>query len=54
MKRYRLLVAEKLLKEGKLTIGEIAEQIGYLNPNKFTSAFRAEYGIPPTTYRRQS
>ena len=53
MKHYRLQVAEKLLKEGKLTVGEIAEQIGYLNPNKFTSAFRAEYGIPPTTYRKK-
>ena len=53
MKRYRLQVAEKLLKEGKLTVGEIAEQIGYLNPNKFTSAFRAEYGIPPTAYRKK-
>lgn len=39
MKRYRLQMAERLLKESGLTIGEIAAQIGYLNPNKFTSAF---------------
>ncbi len=52
MKRYRLQVAERLLREGTLTIGQIAEQIGYLNQNKFTSAFCAEYGMPPTSYRK--
>ncbi len=53
MKRYRLQVAERLLREGELTVGEIASQVGYLNPNKFTSAFCAEYGVPPTLYRRK-
>lgn len=52
MKRYRLQVAERLLRESRLTVGEIAAQIGFLNPNKFTSAFRAAYGMPPTDYRR--
>ena len=51
MKVYRLQVAEKLLKESNLTIGEIASGIGYLNPNKFTTAFTREYGITPTKYR---
>ena len=41
------------LKENKLTIGEIALQIGYQNPNKFTSAFRTEYGMTPTEYRKK-
>lgn len=54
MKTYRLQVAERLLKESDLTVGEIAAKAGYLNPNKFTSAFRAEYGMPPTAYRRKS
>ena len=53
IKRYRLQVAEKLLRERKLTIAEIAAQIGYLNPNKFTSAFCAEYRMPPTEYRKK-
>lgn len=52
MKKYRLQVAERLLKESRATVGEIALQIGYQNPNKFTSAFCAEYGIPPTAYRK--
>ena len=54
MKRYRLQAAERMLRESKLTIGEIADKIGYLNPNKFTSAFCAEYGVPPTEYRKNS
>lgn len=51
-KKYRLQVAERLLKESTLTIGEIAAQIGYLNPNKFTSAFSDEYGMSPKVYRK--
>lgn len=54
IRKYRLQIAERLLREGRLTVGEIASQIGYLNPNKFTSAFRAEYGVPPTEYQAAS
>lgn len=52
-KRYRLQVAERALKESDLPISEIAAQIGYTNPNKFTSAFCAEYGVPPTEFRKK-
>lgn len=52
MKQYRLQIAERLLKESTFTIGEIATQIGYLNPNKFTSAFSDEYGMSPKSYRK--
>ena len=51
---YRLQVAEQFLRESNLTIGEIASRIGYLNPNKFTSAFTREYGITPSQYRRKT
>lgn len=54
IRKYRLQIAERLLREGRLTVGEIASQIGYLNPNKFTSAFRAEYGVPPIEYQTAS
>ena len=53
MKLYRLQVAERLLKETRLSIGEIAMQIGYTNTNKFTSAFSVKYGMPPTEYRKK-
>ncbi len=53
MKLYRLQIAEKLLKETNLSVAEIADRIGYLNPNKFSSAFCAAYGVPPTEYRKK-
>ncbi len=46
-------IAEKLLREGNLSVGEIATEIGYTNPNKFTSAFRGEYGMTPTEYKKE-
>ena len=52
LRTYRLQIAEKLLPEGKSSVGEIATEIGYTNPNKFTSAFRAEYGMSPTEYKK--
>ena len=54
MKLYRLQVVERLLKESQLNVGEIATQVGYLNPNKFTSAFCAEYGMSPTAWRKKT
>ncbi len=53
MKLYRLQIAEKMLRETNDSVAEIADRIGYLNPNKFTSAFCATYSIPPTEYRRK-
>lgn len=52
LRTYRLQIAEKLLREGNLSVGEIATEIGYTNPNKFTSAFRDEYGMTPTEYKK--
>ena len=54
MKRYRLQAAARMLRETGLTVGEIATRVGYLNPNKFTSAFCEAYGTPPTAYRKES
>lgn len=45
---YRLQIAERLLRDGGLSVAEIAARIGYANPNKFTTAFRTEYGMTPT------
>ena len=30
---YRLQIAEKMLREGQLSVAEIAAKIGYINPN---------------------
>ena len=47
-----LQIAEKLLREGQLSVAEIAAKIGYINPNKFTSAFCSEYKMTPTEYKK--
>lgn len=52
LRTYRLQTAQKMLMETQLQITEIANKIGYENPNKFSSAFRKVYGISPTEFRK--
>lgn len=49
---YRLQTARKLLLETELPVTEIAHKIGYENPNKFASAFKAVYGSTPSDFRK--
>lgn len=51
LKTYRMQVARKLLKEGKLNVTEVAIQIGYLNPSKFSTTFKNEYGMTPKEFQ---
>ena len=41
------------LEEGKLSVMEIAGMYGYENCSKFAAAFRGEYGVSPSSFRRQ-
>ena len=52
LRTYRLQMAQKWLIETNLQVTEIANSIGYENPNKFTSAFREVYGVSPTEFRK--
>ncbi len=52
-REYRLQTAQKLLAETRLPVAEIARRVGYENPNKFSSAFRAYCGKTPTGYRKR-
>ena len=52
LREYRLQMAQKLLAETALSVAEIARRVGYENPNKFSSAFRAVTGMTPTEYRK--
>lgn len=49
-KKLRLEKAKQLLKQGRLSIAEIALEVGYLNPAKFSTAFKKEYGIAPSKF----
>src|SRR5262245_25979296 len=53
LRRLRLHLAAGELVEGHPAIERIARRAGYASVAAFTRAFRAGYGIPPATYRRQ-
>ena len=49
----RMKKAVYLLEQGELSIGEIAEQIGYFDSGYFSKCFKKEFGISPSAYLRQ-
>lgn len=44
--------AGELLATARLSVAEIAEQVGYLNQSKFASVFKKQFGVSPLEYRR--
>lgn len=53
-KEYRLEYSMKLLKETDLSIIDIANQIGYSNPSKYSSAFCKYMNMTPRQYRKSN
>ena len=49
----KMQLAAAMLAEGQLSIMEIAGMYGYENCSKFAAAFRGEYGVSPSNYRKQ-
>lgn len=47
----RMVEAAALLKEGVLSIAQVAHQVGYLSDVPFNRAFKRHYGVPPGIYR---
>lgn len=54
LNRVRLAHARELLRGTTLSVAEIGEKTGYLNPSTFTSTFKKYYGISPSDYRTKS
>jgi two-component system, response regulator YesN len=50
LSEMRLKVAGKLLEEGKMTVSQIAEKVGYSDPGYFAKCFKKYYGVTPTNY----
>ena len=44
----RMEQAEKLLREGELSIGEVANLVGYSHLGNFSTAFKRQFGITPS------
>ena len=52
VQRVKMEVATSLLERGSQNVKEVAEAVGYTNPNSFTRAFRQYYQCNPKDYRR--
>ncbi len=53
IKEHRMSRASELLLNGQMSVGEIARAVGYESVSKFSAAFRTEYGVSPTEYRKK-
>ena len=51
IQNVRLEHAKFLLKEGKLSITEIAYRVGYTSPSYFSTAFKAKYKQTPSSWK---
>ena len=51
-KTLRLQKAHKLLRVTDKSVAEIAMEIGYINPGKFAAAFKEQYGLSPSEFKR--
>lgn len=49
----KMKLAADQLAEGQFSVMEIAGMFGYENCSKFAAAFRGEYGVSPSSYRKQ-
>lgn len=53
MKKHRLEAAEKMLLQTDKNLGEIAAAVGFGSQSRFAEAFRTQYGLLPSQYRRR-
>lgn len=49
----RLNQAQRLLDSTDLSVGQIAQAVGYTNAGRFSAMFRTSMGVLPTQYRKQ-
>ena len=53
IRNIRLAKAAELLSQRKMSIAEVAYEVGFSNPNNFATAFKEMYGMPPTAYNEK-
>lgn len=51
LRTQRMDQARQLLAQRDLSVTEVAARVGYANPSKFASAFRKQFGLPPSGVR---
>ena len=47
---YRMLMAKRMLREGRYRVYEVAERVGYSDPKYFSYVFRKHAGVLPSQY----
>ncbi len=52
LRKIRMKKAAKMLRETKLSIGDISHSVGYTKQGKFAEIFRRYYDLSPLEYRR--
>lgn len=53
IRSIRLKRARQLLEKSQMTISEIAYEVGFNNPKKFSQHFKEEFGTTPTNFIKQ-
>ena len=53
IRNIRLAKAAELLSQRKMSIAEVAYEVGFSNPNNFATAFKEMYGASPTAYNEK-
>jgi AraC-like DNA-binding protein len=51
MRRWRMLLAARALREEDVTVGALGARLGYLSESSFSNAFKREVGRSPQRYR---
>ena len=54
LQRVRMSRAAELLREGSLSVQEVAASVGYRQAAQFAKAFRRSHGAPPSSFRGSS
>ena len=51
--RHRMRLAGRQLASSGLSVGKVADQVGYASEAAFSQAFKREYGVSPSVWRQQ-
>ena len=50
---WRMALAKNLLRQGKVSVAQVAERVGYSSASTFSTAFARHVGMPPILYARE-
>lgn len=51
LNRWRMLLAQRALRDGDVRVGSLASDLGYASESAFSTAFKREVGVSPLRYR---